>query len=87
MLDEYKAKLAEAQKTKKSIKKKIAKLKKLRKGAVDSLVHPLHDKAFENIQVSPVIYDMNVKIEGGQGNIQNPYQKRKSKPYPQILSY
>ena len=49
MLDEYKAKLAEAKKNKKSIRKKIDRLRKLRKGAVDSLVHPLHEAAFENI--------------------------------------
>ena len=46
----------------------ICKYKALQKEIVDEI-----DEAFAYIWVSPVIYDMNVKIEGGNGKITNPF--------------
>ena len=46
MNTEYKQKLEWAKKNKKVIKQEVAALKKMRKGDVDKLIHPLHEKAF-----------------------------------------
>jgi Fe-S-cluster containining protein len=49
MDDKYKIKLDWAKKHKKQLKKQVVQLKKMRKGKVDELIHPLHDNAFEEI--------------------------------------
>ena len=49
MLEEYQQLLEEAKKKRKSIGKKVARLKKLRKGVADRLIHQLHEAAFEKI--------------------------------------
>lgn len=47
MREEYLQRLQEAKKTAKSNRQKILKLKKMRKGSVDTVLHQLHDAAFE----------------------------------------
>lgn len=49
MLDEYIQLLDQARKNKKSIGKKINRLRKMRKGLVDAKIHSLHEEAFEHI--------------------------------------
>lgn len=49
MLEEYKVLLKQADQEKKSIANKIKRLKKKKKGEVDSLMHDLHEEAFEEI--------------------------------------
>jgi len=49
MRPEYSEAIQQAKTSKKSIKKKVQKLRKMRKGAVDDIVHPLHEEAFEHI--------------------------------------
>ena len=41
--------VADAKKNRKSIRKKVGQLRRLRKGNVDAKIHPLHDQAFEKI--------------------------------------
>lgn len=49
MLDEYNELINQAKKNRKSMRNKIAKLRKMRKGLVDKKIHTLHEKAFEKI--------------------------------------
>ncbi len=49
MKSEYLSLLDQVNKQSKAIKKTIEALKKMRKGNVDSLIHTLHDEAFESI--------------------------------------
>lgn len=49
MIEEYKNLLKQAELEKKSIKRKVQRLKKKKKGEVDRLIHDLHDEAFEKI--------------------------------------
>jgi len=49
MIDEYQKILSQAQQEIKSIKKIIARLRKMRKGDVDKNIHHLHRKAFAKI--------------------------------------
>lgn len=49
MIQEYKNLLKQAELEKKSIRKKFQRLKKKKKGEVDSLIHGLHEEAFEKI--------------------------------------
>lgn len=49
MLPEYKEALKLAKINKKSITRKVKRLRKMRKGAVDDIIHPLHEEAFESI--------------------------------------
>ncbi len=49
MDDKYKIKLDWAKKHKKQVKRQVAHLRKMRKGKVDELIHPLHEEAFEEI--------------------------------------
>lgn len=49
MIPEYKHYLVQALAEKKAIKKKVQRLKKVKKGEADSLIHELHEEAFENI--------------------------------------
>ena len=49
MIDEYQKMLSQAQQETKSIKKVIARLRKMRKGDVDKKIHQLHQKAFAKI--------------------------------------
>lgn len=49
MLPEYQEKIELAQKSKNAIKRATAKLRKMRKGKVDDLIHPLHEEAFEEV--------------------------------------
>jgi Fe-S-cluster containining protein len=49
MIPEYKHYLVQALAEKKAIKKKVQRLKKVKKGEADSMIHELHEEAFENI--------------------------------------
>ncbi|UTW66161.1 YkgJ family cysteine cluster protein [bacterium SCSIO 12643] len=49
MRPDYQEALQQAKTNKKSIKKKVQKLRKMRKGAVDNIIHPLHEETFEHI--------------------------------------
>jgi Fe-S-cluster containining protein len=49
MLPEYKEALKQAKINKKSIINKVKRLRKMRKGAVDNIIHPLHEEAFDQI--------------------------------------
>lgn len=49
MLPEYTEALKQAKLSKRSIINIAKRLRKMRKGAVDDLIQPLHDEAFENI--------------------------------------
>ena len=49
MVKEYQQLLDEARKNKKTIRKKTERLRKLRKGVIDSKIHPLHEAAFEKV--------------------------------------
>lgn len=49
MLDEYKVLLEQAHQESKSIKNKIKRLRKYKKGVADRLIHELHEEAFEKI--------------------------------------
>ena len=45
----YQQKLNSIRQKKKLVKRKVDQLRKMRKGAMDDLIHPLHDLAFEQI--------------------------------------
>lgn len=49
MLEHYKHLLNLAKKARQANRKKVARLKKMRKGAVDAAIHPLHEAAFKKI--------------------------------------
>jgi len=49
MLPEYKEALKQAKLNKKAIIRQTKRLRKMRKGAVDDIIHPLHDAAFEKV--------------------------------------
>jgi Fe-S-cluster containining protein len=49
MLPEYIASLKKAAQSKKAIIRQAKRMRKMRKGEVDELIHPLHEKAFEKI--------------------------------------
>jgi len=49
MIDDYQILLEKASQDKKAIKKKFQKLKKLKKGEADAIIHSLHDEAFDEI--------------------------------------
>ncbi len=49
MKSEYKTLLDQVKKRPKAIKKTIERIKKMRKGNADSLIHTLHNEAFESI--------------------------------------
>jgi Fe-S-cluster containining protein len=46
---EYQQKLSALQQQQKAVRKKIGQLRKMRKGAVDKLIQPLHELAFSHI--------------------------------------
>ncbi len=49
MISEYKELLKNAKANKKGINRQITRLRKMRKGEVDQLMHPLHKEVFETI--------------------------------------
>ncbi len=49
MRSDYLEAIQQAKANNKSLKKKVQKLRKMRKGVVDNIIHPLHDEAFEHI--------------------------------------
>ena len=49
MVPEYNALLEEAKRSKKMIQQKIKKLRKMKKGAADQILHQAHEDAFEQI--------------------------------------
>lgn len=71
MIQEYKDILKNAKANKKSIARQISRLRKMRKGEVDDLIHPLHDEVFEEIDclqcanccttTSPIITERDVQ--------------------------
>ena len=49
MLESYKEILKQAKANKKAIIRQAKRFRKMRKGEVDDIIHPLHEQAFENI--------------------------------------
>ena len=71
MLPEYTEALKQAKLNKKAITLKAKRLRKLRKGVVDNIIHPLHEEVFEKVDcllcanccktTSPIITDRDTK--------------------------